>query len=173
MTLVFIKLLPFRLELTSNGDMNELENHSMGSVSPRSPLHSHSRSASDDLKEKLINDNDKTQNIVINEIVIDKDEDIQSSSISYTLLIKLCLLGFFVNFQPSESYLSSYLEDTKNFTDSQIDNHIWPYDTYGALISLLPIGIAAEHFGFRKIIFFWFNLSRRNEINLIIWYRII
>ena len=73
MTLVFIKLLPFRLELASNGDMNELENHSMGSVSPRSPLHSHSRSASDDLKEKLINDTDKTQNIVINEIVIDKD----------------------------------------------------------------------------------------------------
>eukprot|EP01084_Bolivina_argentea_P276991 472734_1 len=78
----------------------------------------------------------------------------KQQQMSYTLLLKLCLLGFFINFQPSEAYLTPYLKETKGLTDSEIDNNIWPYDTYGSLISLLPIGLCAEHFGFRKIIFF-------------------
>eukprot|EP01084_Bolivina_argentea_P291744 501446_1 len=113
--------------------------------------------------------NDTNEKLMLKSASINSNKSTtKSSEISYTLLLKLCALGFFVNFQPSESYLSSYLEDTKGFSDSQIDNNIWPYDTYGALISLLPVGLCAEHFGFRTVIFF--GLICREGTRLLLLY---
>ena len=163
MTLFYIKLLPFHsLQLTLPiPTMNETSNDkSLGSASTIN-------SGSDDLKERLITSNNlESKNVSV--FIESERPQINVNTISYTLLFKLCALGFFINFQPSESYLTSYLEDTKNFSDSEIDNDIWPYDTYGALISLLPIGICAEHFGFRKIIFF--GLICRECTRLILLY---
>jgi len=61
----------------------------------------------------------------------------------------LCLVGFFVNCQPSEAYLTLYLKSVKQLTSEQLDNDVWPYDTYGSFAFLIPVGILAEMCGYR------------------------
>jgi MFS family permease len=67
-------------------------------------------------------------------------------------IIGLCSLGFFVSCQPSEPYLTQYLRTDKNITEDQLDNTVWPYDTYGFFVFLLPAGILAELVGYRGVI---------------------
>lgn len=71
----------------------------------------------------------------------------------YHKLALLISVGFFVNCQPSEAFLTSYLEDVKGLTDEQLGTSVWPYDTYGTFIFLLPMGLLAEIFGYRTTIF--------------------
>ena len=66
--------------------------------------------------------------------------------------MRLCALGFFVNCQPSEPFLTEYMLDTKNLTDSQLSSDVWPWSTTGTFIFLLPAGLAAELVGARRVI---------------------
>ena len=78
-----------------------------------------------------------------------------NSSMCYcsSILFRLCILAFFINFQPSESYLTDYLNKSKGFSDDDINNYVWPFDTYGAVISLLPVGLLTEYIGYKYVIF--------------------
>lgn len=67
-------------------------------------------------------------------------------------IMALCAVGFFVNCQPSEAYLTHYLIHVKNLSPEQLDNDVWPYDTYGSFAFLLPIGVLAEVCGYRVAI---------------------
>eukprot|EP00966_Prymnesium_polylepis_P215277 4985569-Prymnesium_polylepis.1 len=65
---------------------------------------------------------------------------------------RLCALGFLVNFQPSEPYLTQYLLHTKNLTDAQLASDVWPWSTTGTFALLLPAALLAEVAGARPVI---------------------
>lgn len=66
------------------------------------------------------------------------------------LRVNLCLL--LVNCKPSEPFLSLFLTQDKGLTEAQLDEDVWPYDTYGAFAFLLPLGYLAEVVGYRSVI---------------------
>ena len=68
------------------------------------------------------------------------------------LAVRLCTLGFLVNFQPSEPYLTQYLLHTKNLTDAQLSTEVWPWSTTGTFVLLLPFALLAELVGARPVI---------------------
>ena len=68
------------------------------------------------------------------------------------LLLRLCAVGFFVNCQPSEPFLARYLMDDKGLTEAELDNYVWPADTYASLALLLPLGLLAECWSYRGAI---------------------
>ncbi|ETO19840.1 solute carrier family protein, partial [Reticulomyxa filosa] len=86
--------------------------------------------------------------------------------VDWLLLLRICAVGFFVNFQPSEPYLTRYLKEYKNLSDNQINNYVWPYDTYGSLISLIPIGLLAEHVGYKPVIFVGNKNKNKEFLNM-------
>jgi len=68
-------------------------------------------------------------------------------------LMKLAMLGFFINCKPSEAYLTPYLRDVKGFSEHTLNASVWPFSTYGQLALTIPVGLAAEYFGYRTTIF--------------------
>jgi len=67
-------------------------------------------------------------------------------------LLGLWSVGFCVNLQPSEPYLSRYLLEDKNLTKEQLNNDVWPWDVYANLLFLVPLGALAEAVGYRPVI---------------------
>jgi len=92
----------------------------------------------------------------------------------------MCALAFCLGCQPSEPFLTPYMTVVKGLNSSQIDDNVYPFWTWSFFIVLLPIGgrptsfclrttllltsggamwcsccvgIAAEAFGYRAIIF--------------------
>jgi len=72
---------------------------------------------------------------------------------SWSLLLRVSLVGFFVNCQPSEPFLTRYLVEVKGISNQELDDSVWPFDTYGSFIFLLPIGLLADYYGYRTVIF--------------------
>jgi len=72
--------------------------------------------------------------------------------VNWPRIISLCAVGFLVNCQPSEAYLTHYLKHNKHLTSEQLDNDVWPCDTYGSFAFLIPIGLLAEVCGYRAAI---------------------
>ena len=62
------------------------------------------------------------------------------------------MIGFFVNFQPSEPYLSVYLTTEKSISKEELNNKVYPWDTYGSLVALLLVGSLVEFIGYRLTI---------------------
>ena len=52
-----------------------------------------------------------------------------------------------MNCMPSEPFLSKYLIENKNLTKEELNTNVWPVDTYGSFIFLIPIIIIAESIG--------------------------
>jgi len=77
----------------------------------------------------------------------------ESKAPSIVLLLRLCLIGFFVNCQPSEAFLTRYLEEVKGLDERTLDNYVWPYDTFGSFLFYIPTGILAEQYGYAYTIF--------------------
>ena len=75
------------------------------------------------------------------------------SGSSWSLLLRLGLVGFFVNCQPSEPFLTRFLVENKGLTTQQLDDDVWPWDTYGSFAFLLPVGLLADALGYRTVIF--------------------
>lgn len=69
------------------------------------------------------------------------------------LILRLSLVGFFVHCQPSEPFLTKYLEDVKGISDQDLDDYVWPCDTYGSFAFLLPVGLLADLAGYRLVVF--------------------
>ena len=65
----------------------------------------------------------------------------------------LALLGFLVNCKPSEPFLTQYLLTNKHISSDDLEAHVYPWSTIGSFLLLLPAGLAAEHFGSRRVIF--------------------
>jgi len=70
-----------------------------------------------------------------------------------SVILGLCLVGFFVNCQPSEPFLSRFLIEDKGLSEEELDNQVWPYDTYGSFLFLVPVGLLAESYGYRRVVF--------------------
>ena len=45
-----------------------------------------------------------------------------------------------------------YLKTVNHLTTEQLDNDVWPYDTYGSFAFLLPVGVLAEVAGYKVAI---------------------
>ena len=82
-------------------------------------------------------------------------------------LLKICLIGFFVNFQPSEPFLTRYLQEYKDISDRELDDYVWPFDTYGSFLFLVPVGLLAETIGYRKTIFVGLVLREMTRVILL------
>jgi len=67
----------------------------------------------------------------------------------WALILRLCAVGFFVNCQPSEPFLTRFLMEDKGLTEDQLDNLVWPTDTFASLVLLLPCGLLAEFWSYR------------------------
>lgn len=55
-----------------------------------------------------------------------------------------------MNCKPSEPYLAKYLLEVKGLSEQQLDSQVWPWYSYAALFFMLPVGLAAETFGYRQ-----------------------
>lgn len=66
--------------------------------------------------------------------------------------LALAAVGFLINCQPSEPFLSEYLQEDKGLTEEQLDNAVWPADTYASFAMLLPIGLLAESVGYARTV---------------------
>jgi len=84
---------------------------------------------------------------------LQEEPESESIASSKLLLLRLCLIGFFVNCQPSEAFLTQYLEEVKHLNEETLDNYVWPYDTFGSFLFYLPTGIFAEQYGYASTIF--------------------
>ena len=71
---------------------------------------------------------------------------------SWYFILAVCSVGFFINCQPSEPYLSLYLETVKNMSDTNLERSVWPADTYATLVALPLVGLLAEVLGYRAVI---------------------
>jgi hypothetical protein len=66
-----------------------------------------------------------------------------------SLLLRLCAVPLLTSCKPSEAFLSVYLtqpvaDGGKGLTSAQLNEQVWPYDTYGAFVLMLPAGYLAE-----------------------------
>ncbi|EER09538.1 conserved hypothetical protein [Perkinsus marinus ATCC 50983] len=60
-----------------------------------------------------------------------------------------CTFTFFLAFKPSEPHLTTYLRETKGFTDDQINSQIYPWSTYACIPFLLIGGLLSEFIGYK------------------------
>lgn len=95
------------------------------------------------------------------------DNDPAARGVPWACLVRLCVIGFFVNCQPSEPYLTQYLQEDKGLTEAQLNNQVWPYDTYASLVLLLPVGILAEIVGYKQVILFGLLCRQATRLLLI------
>jgi hypothetical protein len=42
-----------------------------------------------------------------------------------------------------------YLREVKGLTETQLDNTVWPADTYATFAFMIPVGLLAEAAGYR------------------------
>jgi thiamine transporter 2/3 len=87
-------------------------------------------------------------------VPLTETDDLQNSKTRFPwrIVLGLCSVGFMMNCLPSEPFLTQYLKHDKNLTDAQLDNDVWPSDTYATFVFLLPVGLLAEIIGYRKVI---------------------
>ncbi|KAL3903024.1 MAG: hypothetical protein SGPRY_011835 [Prymnesium sp.] len=69
-----------------------------------------------------------------------------------SLQLRLALLGFLVNLQPSEPYLTRYLL-RRGLTPAQLASQVWPWSSTASFALLLPLALLAEGVGTRPVIF--------------------
>ncbi|CAB9511177.1 Thiamine transporter 1 [Seminavis robusta] len=59
-------------------------------------------------------------------------------------LALLGLYGFLIELKPSEAYLNPYLVHDKGFSNSQLNNSIYPFSTYGQLLFILLVPATSQ-----------------------------
>mmetsp|Transcript_15014 Transcript_15014/g.19473 ORF Transcript_15014/g.19473 Transcript_15014/m.19473 type:complete len:471 (+) Transcript_15014:126-1538(+) len=84
-------------------------------------------------------------------LIVDNEIEFKAS-VPYWLLFRLSIVGFLVNCQPSEPFLTRYLIQDKDVTEGQLDDLVWPVDTYASLLFLLFMGFLAELVSYRAVI---------------------
>lgn len=64
----------------------------------------------------------------------------------------LWAMAFCLNCKPSEPYLSKYIMENKAVSEDDLNHLVYPFSIYGSLLFLAPVGILAEHCGYRTVI---------------------
>lgn len=65
----------------------------------------------------------------------------------------LCMLGFFKEFRPSQSFLTPYLEGPRmNFTQNEVNQEIFPIGTYSTLLLLIVVFLITDILCFKPVI---------------------
>jgi hypothetical protein len=67
-------------------------------------------------------------------------------------LAVLAAVAFCINCQPSEPFLSDYLQTAKGLSEQDLDDIVWPADTYASFAFLLPVGFLAESWGYARTV---------------------
>ena len=71
----------------------------------------------------------------------------------WKFLLRISMVGFLVNCQPSEPFLTQYLQEVKHLSSSDIESYVWPWDTYGSFGFLIPVAIMSEsRIGYKGVI---------------------
>eukprot|EP00298_Acanthocystis_sp_HF-20_P015252 c21072_g1_i1.p1 GENE.c21072_g1_i1~~c21072_g1_i1.p1 ORF type:complete len:486 (+),score=151.79 c21072_g1_i1:47-1459(+) len=83
-------------------------------------------------------------------------------------LIRLCAIGFFINFSPADNYLTKFLRENKGLTEQELNDDIWPWSTYSTLCLFIPMAVIAETLGYRMTIFI--GLICREGLRIILIY---
>jgi hypothetical protein len=83
-------------------------------------------------------------------------------------VLVLAAPGFFFNCQPSEPFLTRYLLDDKNLTETQLDERVWPADVYASLAFALPVAFLAETIGYLWTLFLGMLLREATRV-ILIW----
>ena len=70
--------------------------------------------------------------------------------------VLFCLFGYLMYFKPAQPFLVDFLEDTKNFTPTQVYSDIFPIWTYAQLLFMIIFGVLAEFtkIGYLPIVIF-------------------
>jgi len=68
-------------------------------------------------------------------------------------VLLLGVVGFLLNCQPSEPFLSPYIETTRHVTHDQLVSQIYPWNTWSSLLFILPVGVCAERIGSLPVIY--------------------
>ncbi|XP_033110338.1 thiamine transporter 2-like [Anneissia japonica] len=76
-------------------------------------------------------------------------ENLQSWKIATILL---CLYGFFKELRPSEPYLTPFLLESKNVTEDEVDNQIYPIWTYSYMVSLVLVFLVTDFLLYKPVI---------------------
>ena len=72
--------------------------------------------------------------------------------VPWRTLAALWAMAFCLNCKPSEPYLSKYIMEDKGVSEDDLNHRVYPFSIYGSLLFLGPVGILAEHFGYRAVI---------------------
>jgi len=64
----------------------------------------------------------------------------------------LALVAAVAQAKPSEAYLTLYLLRAKQLSADDLAAHVWPWAAWGAFALAVPIGVAADAFGSRRVI---------------------
>lgn len=75
---------------------------------------------------------------------------IPSTLRSFVLL--LCLCSAFLDFRPSEPYITPYLIDDIGLGAEAVNESIYPVWTYSYFALLLPVGLIGEMIGYRPMV---------------------
>ena len=68
------------------------------------------------------------------------------------IVLLLSIAGFFLEFKPSEPYLTKYLKYVKGFNNDQLDLDIYPIYTYAYFAFILPSGFLSEFIGYKSVV---------------------
>jgi MFS family permease len=60
-----------------------------------------------------------------------------------------------------------YLEEVKGLSDEDLGQYVWPFYIYGSALALIPLGLATEVWGYRRIILFGLICREATRIVLI------
>eukprot|EP00300_Choanocystis_sp_HF-7_P039664 c5978_g1_i1.p1 GENE.c5978_g1_i1~~c5978_g1_i1.p1 ORF type:complete len:449 (+),score=56.61 c5978_g1_i1:276-1622(+) len=83
------------------------------------------------------------------------------------VILRFAMVGFFLNCSPSEAYLTAYLKHNKHLTSRQLDNNVWPWDTYAAFAFLPLCGVLAEVIGYKATVIVGFVFAQSTRVLLI------
>ncbi len=64
----------------------------------------------------------------------------------------VALFGFLVNCKPSEAFLARFLAEARGLSEAQLDSVVWPAFAYGSLVLLIPVGLLADAWGYRRVV---------------------
>lgn len=80
----------------------------------------------------------------------------------------ISVVGWWVNCQPSEPYLTKYMEEVKGLTDDEINLRVWPTNTACMLAFYIPAGLLAERIGYWRVILLGLCFREATRM-LLIW----
>ena len=80
----------------------------------------------------------------------------------------LSFVGFLLNCQPSEPYLTEYMHRVKAIPMHDVNDAVYPWSTWSSFAALLPAAALAECWGYRRTIIAGVMLREATRVLLIL-----